>query len=155
MSRLSNKQTLPLLKNILFSKGIRAALIFLNSLTEHRFSGLYRFDHDALKNLYFYDRENPTVESSPDVPAMASYCVFVRHSGQKFTMENSLSDERVQNHPAQQEVQSYCGVPLVDQYGQVFGTICHFDLQPRSIATLDVELMEKMSWLLKKKILLN
>ncbi|MBR8831446.1 MAG: hypothetical protein N5P05_000931 [Chroococcopsis gigantea SAG 12.99] len=155
MSRSSNKQALPLLKNILFGEGIRAALIFLNGLTEHRFSGLYRFDDDALKNLYFYDRENPTVESSPSVPAMASYCVFVRNSGQRFIMENSLSDERVHDHPAQQEVQSYCGVPLVDRYGQVFGTICHFDLQPRSIALVDVELMEEMSWLLKQKTLLS
>lgn len=117
MSRLSNQQTLPLLKSILSSRGIRAALIFLNRLTEHRFSSLYRFDDDVLRNIYFYDRENPTVESSPNIPVMASYCVFVRNSGQKFTLKNSLNDERVHNHPAQQKIQSYCGVPLINQYG--------------------------------------
>lgn len=68
MSRPSNAQVLPLLK-----KAPEPHLIFLNGLTEHWFSSLYRFDADTLKNLYFYDRENPTLESSPDVPVIASY----------------------------------------------------------------------------------
>lgn len=82
---------------------------------------------------------------------MASYCVFVRDSGAQFETQDSLHDDRVRNHPKRQVVQSYCGVPLLDFDGKMFGTICHFDLRPRGIADDNVELMEAMARLLKER----
>lgn len=132
--------------------GVRAVLIYLNGLTDHRFTALYRFDADTLKNLYFFDREQPDVESCSDIPVMASYCVFVRSSGQTFMTLDSLEDERVRDHPKRFEVRSYCGVPLVDEDGRMFGTICHFDFQPIPIREEDVALMEAIAPLLRASL---
>ena len=137
------------LKAILRGQDVRAAVIFLNGLTEHRFTALYRFDKETLVNLYFFDRENPTQESTPDIPVMASYCVFVRNSGTMFTTPDSLQDDRVRAHPKRKVVQSYFGVPLLDEDGKMFGTICHFDLRPIPISDENVELMEAVALLIK------
>jgi GAF domain-containing protein len=36
----------------------------------------------------------------------------------------------VQGHPKQKVVQSYCGISLIDENGELFGTLYHFDFQP-------------------------
>ena len=136
------------MRSICDRDGIRSVLIYLNRLSNHRFTALYRFDVDQLKNVYFFDRERPDVETCPDIPIMASYCVFVRDSGNMFVTLDSMEDERVTDHPKRFEVRSYCGVPLVGEDGRAFGTICHFDPQPLSISDENVELMEGVADLL-------
>ena len=140
------------LRAILRDHGIRAALIFLNGLTEHRFTALYRFDKETLRNIYFFDRENPSQDSTPDIPVMASYCVFVRNRRSTFATPDSLQDDRVEGHPKRQIVQSYCGVPLRDVNGEMFGTICHFDFRPIPISDENIELMEAVAPLLKRSV---
>ncbi|MEP7220920.1 MAG: GAF domain-containing protein [Bacteroidota bacterium] len=139
------------LRNVLEQDGIRAALMLINSHTPHRFTALYRFDGETLKSLYFIDAENLEIESCPDIPVMASYCVFVRNTGNRFTLHNSLKDERADGHPKQREVQSYCGVPLVDERGNLFGTICVFDFEPIPISDEIVHMMEFLSPLLRQR----
>lgn len=151
MKHISYIDALAELRKIMAKDGIRAGLIFLNSLTPHRFTALYRFDNETLKNLYFFDRENPENEFCDEIPVMASYCVFVRKSGKKFITQDSLHDERVNGHPKQQEVQSYCGVPLIDEQGNMFGTICHFDFRPIPIGECNIALMEAIASFLKLK----
>ena len=68
------------MKLILKDKGVRELLIFLNRLTAHRFTALYRFNDETLENLYFFDRQHPEMLSTPEIPVLASYCVFVRNS---------------------------------------------------------------------------
>ncbi|HZZ45157.1 MAG TPA: GAF domain-containing protein [Tepidisphaeraceae bacterium] len=143
-----NPDTLQSLKKILSADGVRAALVYLNGLTPHRFTALYRFDDQTLRNAYFFDRDQPEIESCPDIPVLASYCVFVRGSGQTFMTPDSLADERVAGHPKRLVVRSYCGVPLVDEQGRVFGTICHFDYGPIPISDVNVDLMESLAPLL-------
>lgn len=138
------------LRTVLLRDGLRDALIFLNGLTAFRFTALYRFDDDTLHNLCFYDRDNPTVNSSPDIPVLASYCVFVRELKEKFATADSLRDERVRDHPKQRVVHAYCGVPLVDRMGNMFGTICHFNIEPTPTREADIELMEAMGQLIKE-----
>jgi GAF domain-containing protein len=141
------------LRTILDNGDVRAAVIYLNSLTDHRFTSIYRFDNSELRNLYFYDRENPEQHSTPDIPVMASYCVFVRSQRDTFTISNASSDERLDGHPKQQSVQSYCGVPLMDVDGRMYGTICHFDLRTIPISASTVELMESVSRFLRPAII--
>ncbi|MEH1962960.1 MAG: GAF domain-containing protein [Nostoc sp.] len=138
------------LKTILGRQDVRAAVIFLNGLSEHRFTALYQFDQETLHNVCFFDRENPTQELTPDIPVMASYCVFVRSSRGTFTTPDSLQDDRVRGHPKWKEVQSYCGVPLLDEDGKMFGTICHFDFRPMAISDTNVELMEAIAPLIRR-----
>ena len=149
MPRISNEQALAELRTILRSDGVRPALVYLNGLTEHRFSALYQFDGDTLRNLYFYDREYPEVESTDEIPVTASYCVFLRENGALFHTSDAMRDERVRSHPKREQVQSYCGVPVHDPQGKLFGSICHFNLQPRVIVDEDVDLMESVARLLR------
>ncbi len=44
------------------SGGLSSALAVLNARTAHRFTSMYRFDGSMLRNLTFYDRENPTAD---------------------------------------------------------------------------------------------
>lgn len=125
--------------------GVRSVLIYLNGLTDHRFTAMYRFDTEQLRNLYFYDRERPEVETCPDIPVLASYCVFVRDSRHTFVTPDSVADGRVGSHPKRLEVRSYCGVPLVDEAGRMFGTVCHFDTRPLPISDENVSLMEALA----------
>lgn len=148
MNRTSNKKVIPELKVVFAKGGPRAAIAFLNSLTSHRFTSLYRFDGEMLRNAIFYDRENPELDHCEDIPVLASFCVFVRDSGATFKTRDARHDVRLNNHPKQNTIQSYCGVPLLNPQGKMFGTICHFDFKPGHIEDLDVELLEYMATLL-------
>src|SRR5690349_19675645 len=92
-------QHIQMMKDIRDTQGIRALLIYMNGLTHHRFTALYRFAGEQLENLYFYDREEPDVQSTATIPVMASYCVFVRKSAEPFMTSDSLVDDRVIDHP--------------------------------------------------------
>ena len=140
------------LDRIVAQSGVRAGLMFLNGLTSHRFSALYRFDDATLKNLVFFDRENPEQNSSPEIPVLCSYCVFVRDSRHTFCVENSPEDARTIGHAKRLEIRAYCGVPLLDEYGAMFGSICHFNVDPRAISGDNVELMEDFAAILQKQV---
>ena len=151
MRRISNAEAVAELKAIIRAEGIRAGLIFLNGLTEHRFSALYQFENKQLRNLYFFDREYPEIETADEIPVTASYCVFVRETGQLFHTSDALRDDRVRSHPKREQILAYCGLPVLDADGKLFGSICHFDLQPRVIADEDVDLMEAAARLLREE----
>jgi len=136
------------LKRILETQGIRNALVFLNHLTNHRFTSLYRFDDETLKSRIFYDRLNPRQEECPDIPLETSYCIFLKQTGEAFLTEDSLSDERVVDHPKRRAVQSYYGVPLVTSTGEMFGSLCHFDFEPRPLEPAAAELLDTLAYLL-------
>ena len=139
------------MRAVLRKDGIRGAVIHLNGLTEHRFTSLYRFEQDKLHSLYFYDREHPADLSTPAISALASYCVFVRDGAAPFAVADSLGDDRVSGHPKRLQVRSYCGVPLIGEDGRVFGTVCHFDLQPRALSPANFELLEAVASLLNER----
>lgn len=128
--------------------GLRAALIYLNGLTDFRFTALYRFDRDTLHNLAFYDRANPDVLTASDIPVLASYCVFVRDLQEQFATADSATDMRVGDHPKRWQVRAYCGVPLTDRNGNVFGSACHFNIEAIPTRDRDVELLEDLGRLL-------
>ena len=143
-------EALAQLETIYASDGVRSAIAFLNSLTLHRFTSLYRFDEATLRNITFFDRENPDATSCEDIPVEASYCVFIRNSGTKFLVPDAPHDERVREHPKRATVLCYCGVPLLDADGKMFGSICHFDLNSGIITEQDVQLLEHMARLLRR-----
>jgi GAF domain-containing protein len=72
-----------------------------------------------LRNLHLIDRDNPKIERCPDLPVLDSYCLYVRNTAKLFVMDDSLQDDRVLGHPKQQVVQSYYGIPLMDENGGV------------------------------------
>lgn len=136
------------LRAVLRAHDLRGAVMYLNSLTRHRFTSLYRFDDAMLRNVVFFDRQNPEALSCDDLPVLASYCVFVRDGSCTFRVDDSQSDDRLGLHSKRPEVRAYCGVPLMDEDGRMFGTICHFDTVPRALEDEHVALMEALApWL--------
>ena len=132
--------------------GIRSMLVHLNSLTEFRFTALYRFNDESLQNVFFFDRERPEVSSCPTIPIMASYCVFVKNGKTTFKSCDSHQDARLNGHSKQMEVRPYCGVPLVGEDGKMFGTVCHFDFRALPISDENVSLMERIAEMLQPDV---
>jgi GAF domain-containing protein len=139
-------------RQLLAAEGVRAALRYLNSQSDHRFTAVFRFEGGTLRNLHLVDRDDPAVERCPDQPVLDSYCVYVRQTAETFVTEDSTNDGRVDGHPKQQTVQSYCGIPLMDEDGTLFGTICHFDYAPVPFGEEEVYLLEDVAPLLVKAI---
>lgn len=134
----------PLLDHVQFllrSLQIRPALQALNGLTDFRFTAVYRFTPSGAASLCIYDRLSDPPEVLLVVPEGASYCGIVRDTRDAFLVTRSKEDGRVFDHPAREQVQSYCGVPLLGEDGTVFGTLCHFDFEPHDEPAGMVELM--------------
>ena len=121
--------------------GLREALGNLLKRTDYRFIGIWRFENGKANAAVHFDREHPEMTTSEEVPDTATYCCYVRESGQPFKTPNTLIDERVASHPAKSTVQSYCGVPVMDSSGNILGTLCHYDLVPRDTEQVSLELM--------------
>ncbi|GHA81767.1 GAF domain-containing protein [Cognatilysobacter bugurensis] len=129
---------------------VRGALAVLNARTGHRFTALYRFDDDVLRNVWFFDREQPEREAVEAMPVRASYCVFVRDRRATFRVDDADTDDRVADHPKRDQIRAYCGVPLLDDAGRMFGTVCHFDYRPLRISDENIALMEALAPLLQR-----
>ena len=142
------KQTLGDVRKRLFEDGVRAAVIHLNGLTGFRFTALYRFGESAVSSVFFYDRLHPTVVTSPEIPLISAYCKEVQEHGRAFCTTSGLST--AQANAPQSRVQSFCGVPLIDSEGSMFGTLCHFDFAARSLDPHHIELMQSVAELLRE-----
>ncbi|MFM9926337.1 GAF domain-containing protein [Variovorax sp. H27-G14] len=123
------------------AEGVREGLELLLKRTDYRFIGIWRFENGKANAVVHYDRENPEVLTATEVPDTATYCCYVRESGQPFLTPNALVDARLAAHPAREQVLTYCGVPVMDSFGKILGTLCHYDLVPRDPAQVNIELM--------------
>ena len=123
------------------TRGLWDAVAFLNATTEYRFTGIYRFVGGTLRNVVLVDRENPGIRAAPDVDASLSYCSLMRESGQPVQLEDATDDPRTLDHPSRDTVQAYCGIPLIDDQGQVIGSLCHFAEVPTLVFDEDLEVL--------------
>jgi GAF domain-containing protein len=123
------------------TQGVRAALAYIVSLSDYRFISVFQFRDDKAMAALHFDRENPDVLRSAEVPDTATYCCYVRDSRGVFTTANALLDARLASHPKRTGVLAYCGVPVMDAEGQLLGTLCHYDVVPRDPEQLDLALL--------------
>lgn len=121
--------------------GLRAALAYLLGLTDYRFIAIFRFEDAKANAAVFYDRHNPAVLGVDEVPASATYCCFARDARGTFTTADAMLDPRLTGHAARETVRAYCGVPLMTSEGEILGTLCHYDLEPRDAGKIDLALM--------------
>lgn len=131
---------------VLESSGMSEALALLNCRTRYRFTGFYRVDPPVLRNLYLFDRENPSLALSGEVTQLSNtYCGIVAAACAPFVTQNATDDERLSAHPARDSVVSYVGVPVRSTDGRVFGTLCHFDLRPRILPENELAVLNASS----------
>jgi hypothetical protein len=109
------------------AEGLWAAMRSLNAISPYRFTAVFSFDGDLLRNLCLVDKEDANVKSCADQSITESYCIFVQRSRAPFSVERAMQDERVDGHPKQPSYQCYYGIPLVGRDGKLLGTVCHFD----------------------------
>ncbi len=109
------------------SRGLHAALAVLNQRTVYRFTGVYRFDGEWLRNVALFDRWNPEQAKGEDAPMHETFCAIVPSEGSLLEVTDGAVDQRFpwMNENA---VVSYCGTLIRGELGDPFGTICHFDV---------------------------
>ena len=121
--------------------GLHDALAFLNARTRHRYTGVFRFEPPMLQSVELYDRENPPLRFTHNVPLRDTYCAFVAAAGLAFDTENSLFDSRLKLHSARETIRAYHAVPLYGDGEVCFGSLCHWDVRPRLIPTAEIPLL--------------
>lgn len=109
---------------------VRALLRYLNGLTIHRFTGVYRFEPGWVVSVALWDRLSPDVTLGADVKMKESYCWLTGLGLATYAIEDATADPRLVGHAARGEVRSYVAVVLRDRVGKPWGTLCHFDVAP-------------------------
>jgi GAF domain-containing protein len=122
----------------------------LNAMTDHRFTGVYRFEPGWVLSVALFDRENPTLRLGADVKMKESYCWMAGLDGATLTIEDATTDERLAGHAARDEVRSYIAVLLRDVGSRPWGTLCHFDFAPRIVRPETLQQLERFRPLLEE-----
>lgn len=125
-----------------------AGLAFLNARVPHRYTGVFRLNQGALHSMFLHDKLG---EISPDflqiVPLEDSFCHLTIRDG-LFRTQDSGGDQRLDGHKYQGAVRSYIGLPLMDENGDLYGTMCHFDMRALALADAEFEIFSKAAKLL-------
>ncbi|MGC3981750.1 MAG: hypothetical protein QM808_10845 [Steroidobacteraceae bacterium] len=120
------------LQQCLTEEGIRGALAWLNERVEHRFTALCIKDAETLKNIYIFDRNDPTAKPFIDVPMDPQ-------------QSSLIFNDQPTDASGSAEFNAYCGMPLRRADGSIFGAICHFDYLPREIAAEELQVLSSAS----------
>ncbi len=126
-------------------RGVRDALKVLVELTDYRFISIFRFSDGKAKSVVHVDRHDLSQMQTDEVADTATYCCYVRDTGGNFTTADALIDPRTADHPAREVVRAYCGIPVMTPEGELLGTLCHYDTEPRLAGQIDLELMLRVS----------
>jgi hypothetical protein len=117
-------------KTTLKADGLEAAMRWLNDRVPYRYTAIFAFDGEMLRNICLIDKNNSKITNCSDQPITESYCMYIRRSRERFNVEHALLDKRVEEHPKRRSVQRYYGIPLFGTKGKMLGTVCHFDSMP-------------------------
>jgi hypothetical protein len=139
-----------LFTDLLQYQGVHAALEYLNHRTPHRYTGLFRFDGELLRNEALFDRHQPSVRQGLDVPMAVTYCALVGRQEAPLNILDAALDPLAQG--VDTPVISYCGVLIRDEQGRAYGTLCHYDLQRCQERTTDLPLLEAAAQLLYRHL---
>lgn len=127
------------LRAVLKVEGLSAAVLIANGASQHRFTGVYRFDDGLLTNLCTWDKQEGGMSAGNSVPVHESFCIHILQSGKAMTVIDSAKDDRLAGHPRRNDFRSYCGAPLLNREGDVAGTFCYFDSEPQKLGEADFE----------------
>lgn len=107
-------------------------LSYLNGLTDHRFTGVYRFEPGWVVSVALFDRDESATRIGADVKMKESYCWLTGLGGSSYVIKDACCDSRLKEHAAREAVRAYIAVVLRDKQGAPWGTLCHFDFAPRT-----------------------
>lgn len=128
--------------------GVAEALQVLNMRVAHRYTAIYQIDGNVLRNLFLHDKAG---EMRPqylaEVDMGMSFCQFVLRDG-AFLTDDSAQDDRLDGHPYKGVMMAYHGVPMTGAEGKLLGTLCHFDVEARGLASEEFECLQRAAQLL-------
>jgi hypothetical protein len=124
------------LTKVMADEGVRGVLRVLNEGVSHRYTAVYEVRGTVLHNLYVFDKLNPGVRPFQDELLTDSYCDLVWTSQTPVKIIDAAQDPEAKQHAAFAKFKSYCGAPLRNQNGLMWGTLCHFDEASQAIADL-------------------
>lgn len=133
-------------------QGVEAALAVLNTRVAHRYTAIYQLDGNVLRNLFLYDKAGETLPQHLAAVDMGmSFCQFVLRDG-AFLTDNSAFDSRLDGHPYKGVMVAYHGVPMTSAEGDLVGTLCHFDVEPRGLTSGEFECLQTAAQLLPARV---
>ena len=95
-----------------------------------------------------------------DIPINLSFCTYTIKNEAVFEISDTLLDSRFADHPfvtGEYAIRYYVGVPLIDEDGFKFGTLCLYDQTPHKLSDTQKEILQNIAdevivnLLLKKK----
>ena len=94
-----------------------------------------------------------------ETPVEWSFCQHTLQSpGRVLVVGDTLNDERVRHSPlvtGEPHIRAYMGAPVVDRQGQVFGTLCVIDHQPRAFTRQQEQRLARLAKLVSALIVLQ
>ena len=124
-------------------KGLEAGLSVLNQRVPHRFTAVFKFDGAMMRNVAIIDKLGEVVpESIKVIPFENSFCQFVLRDG-SFTTHDSAVDDRLQGHVYKGVLNTYEGLPISKNNGELFGTLCHFDFAPLDLPESEFQFLNQ------------
>jgi len=128
--------------------GLLGAMRWLNHRVPYRFTAIFAFDGDLLRNVCLVDKENLDTTNCADQPITESYCIYIHRSRQPFAIFEAALDARVRGHPKRSNFQCYYGIPLFGAKGKLLGTMCHFDEAPIRVTEEVVSALDDLATLI-------
>lgn len=104
--------------------GLGAALDFLNTRTDYRFTFIYKSEPGFARRVLVHDRASLYISSRDPVPVTQTFFEFML-SEPAFATEDGLVDERTCRHPARAHFRGFCGVQLRCPDGRLYGWLAH------------------------------
>jgi GAF domain-containing protein len=132
-------------KVTLKANGLGAAMRWLNDRVPYRYTAIFAFDGEMLRNICLVDKDDSNITHCSDQPITDSYCMYILRSRERFNVEQALLDKRVAQHPKRPSVQCYYGIPLFDPQGKMLGTVCHFDSMPTHVTDETAEALDDLA----------
>lgn len=124
---------------------IRGALEVLNAQARYRYTALYRLGDTHAENLVLVDREDAAAPLAERIFLGATYCSQVKALAVPVVATDTLLDERVVMHLTRTQVRAYCGVPLHESGGTIYGTLCQYDVIPVAASEMTLALMMEVA----------
>lgn len=121
--------------------GVHAALRYLNSRTPHRYTGVYRYDGEMLRNMALFDRSEPEKPRGGDIPMVDAYCANVGRNREPLEFADASGDGRFPYLPGSPVV-CYSGVLITSPEGVPYGTLCHYDVRRCETRASDIPLLK-------------
>lgn len=100
-----------------------------------------------VRTICLFDRNGKKVPSSPTGRLDDTLCQFVTETANFITTE-SASDERLAGFENRGAMDSYVGLPLLREPGDIYDTLCHFDPEARLISDSEVLFLQVVAVLL-------